>query len=318
VNSALVGVADLNVKIRGATATGRDTAALLDQRQQLIDKISAIVPVREVARDHGQIALYTAAGTVLLDGKPSTLGFTATGVVTPDMVAGTPPLSVLTVNGQPIATGPAGGRLGEGSLSALFDLRDRIAPAAQAQIDAVARDLIERFAQPGLDPTALPGAAGLFTDSDAPFAIGNEVGLAGRIRLNTAVQPESGGALWRLRDGLGAATQGPPGNASQLTAWSGALTALRTPVSGGFTAGPRQFADLASDLVSSVTVRRLTSETETSFATARADGLRSEMLRNGVDTDDEMQRLLQIEQAYAANARVIQTVDDMIQTILGI
>ena len=318
VNSALVGVADLNVKIRGATATGRDTAALLDQRQQLIDKISAIVPVREVARDHGQIALYTAAGTVLLDGKPSTLGFTATGVVTPDMVAGTPPLSVLTVNGQPIATGPAGGRLGEGSLSALFDLRDTIAPAAQAQIDAVARDLIERFAQPGLDPTALPGAAGLFTDSDAPFAIGNEVGLAGRIRLNTAVQPESGGALWRLRDGLGAATQGPPGNASQLTAWSGALTALRTPVSGGFTAGPRQFADLASDLVSSVTVRRLTSETETSFATARADGLRSEMLRNGVDTDDEMQRLLQIEQAYAANARVIQTVDDMIQTILGI
>ena len=41
-------------------------------------------------------------------------------------------------------------------------------------------------------------------------------------------------------------------------------------------------------------------------------------MRDGVDTDDEVQRLLQIEQAYAANARVIQTVDDMIQTILGI
>ena len=103
-----------------------------------------------------------------------------------------------------------------------------------------------------------------------------------------------------------------------MTAWSEALTSLRAPASGGFTAGARKFADLASELVSSVTVRRLTSDTAASFASARADALRTELLRNGVDTDDEMQRLLQIEQAYAANARVIQTVDDMIQTILGI
>ena len=318
VNSALSGVAEINLKIRAATVAGRDTTALMDQRQQLVDQIAGAVPLREVARDNGQIALFTMGGAVLLDGRPSVLGFSPTGFITPDMVAGTPPLSGLTVNGQSISTGPRGGRLGEGSLSALFDLRDTVTPNAQAQIDAIARDLIERFAAPGLDPTALPGAAGLFTDSGAAFAPADEVGLAGRIRLNTLVQPESGGALWRLRDGLGATAQGAPGYSGQLTAWSEALTALRAPASGGFTAGSRKFADLASELVSSVTVRRLTSETEASFASARADGLRSELMRDGVDTDDEVQRLLQIEQAYAANARVIQTVDDMIQTILGI
>ena len=317
-NSALSGVAEINVKIRVATVAGQDTTALMDRRQQLVDQISSMVPVREVARDNGQIALYTAAGTILLDGKPSVLGFDPAGVVTPDMTLGTSTLSGLSVNGQPISTSPAGGRLGEGSLTALFDLRDTIAPDAQAQIDAIARDLIERFETPGLDPTALPGAPGLFTDGGAEFVATDEVGLAGRISLNTLVQPESGGALWHLRDGLGAAVSGAPGYSGQLTAWSDALTSLRALVSGGFTAGARKFADLASELVSSVTVRRLSAETESSFAAARADGLRTQLMRNGVDTDDEVQRLLQIEQAYAANARVIQTMDDMIQTILGI
>ena len=40
--------------------------------------------------------------------------------------------------------------------------------------------------------------------------------------------------------------------------------------------------------------------------------------RNGVDTDDEMQKLLLIEQAYAANARVMQTLDELMQHLLGI
>ena len=43
-------------------------------------------------------------------------------------------------------------------------------------------------------------------------------------------------------------------------------------------------------------------------AAARSDALRSEMLRDGVDTDHELQDLMQVEQAYAANARVVKVV----------
>ena len=50
----------------------------------------------------------------------------------------------------------------------------------------------------------------------------------------------------------------------------------------------------------------------------RADSLKALELQGGVDTDHEMQQLLLIEQAYAANARVISTADDMIQTLLGL
>ena len=78
-NSALAGVAEINLKIRAATVAGRDTTALMDQRQQLVDQIAGAVPLREVARDNGQIALFTMGGAVLLDGRPSVLGFSPTG-----------------------------------------------------------------------------------------------------------------------------------------------------------------------------------------------------------------------------------------------
>ena len=39
-------------------------------------------------------------------------------------------------------------------------------------------------------------------------------------------------------------------------------------------------------------------------------------LAGGVDTDQELQKLLLIEQAYAANARVIQTADELIQLLI--
>jgi flagellar hook-associated protein 1 FlgK len=39
-------------------------------------------------------------------------------------------------------------------------------------------------------------------------------------------------------------------------------------------------------------------------------------MAEGVDSDAEMQRLLQYEQSYAANARVLVAVDEMINQIL--
>jgi flagellar hook-associated protein 1 FlgK len=227
-------------------------------------------------------------------------------------------LSGLTVNGQPLTTSPAGGRLGEGRLSALFDLRDRAAPEAQANLDAIARDLIERVTDPATDPTLAAGAPGLFTDRGAAFDPLDEVGLAGRIQLNTLVQPEAGGALWRLRDGLGAAAAGPGGFAERLTALAASLASARPQSSGGLSPGARTLSGLVSDIASAQSVQRLGAEASTAFATSRSETLRSALLEGGVDTDQEMQNLLLIEQAYAANARVIQSVDDMINILLGL
>ena len=316
VNAAMARVAEMNVEIREHLSSGRDPSAMMDQRQQLIDQIASVVPLREVPRDHGQIALFTTGGAVLVDGRAARFGFTSVGIVEADMTLASGGLSDLTLNGLPIATSGPYSTISGGTLAANFAVRDELGPAAQARLDAVARDLAERFA--AIDPTLPPGAPGLFTDAGAAFLPANETGLAQRLSLNAVADPQQGGALWRLRDGLGATVPGPAGNSARLSALQTALTTSRQPVSGDFLPGLRSFASLNADMLSGVGTARLSAETEASFSVARSESLRVQELQGGVDTDREMQDLLQIEKAYAANAKVIQTVDVMLDLLLGI
>lgn len=316
-NSALERVVNLNVQIRRGFGLGQDTSALQDQRQQTIDQIATIVPLRELPQDDGTVSLYTPSGAVLLNGTPAVFGFNASVAINPYVTTGSG-ASGLTINGRPVDTSGDRSVILGGTLGANFAVRDELAVGAQSQLDAVARDLVERFADSGLDATRVPGDAGLFTDGGAAFDPLNEVGLSQRIRVNTAVDPAQGGALWRLRDGVGATAPGPPGNTGLLTALRGVLIAQREPASGGFMAGQRSFATFSSDLLSSAASGRLTAESEATYARTRMETFAAMEAENGVDTDQEMQALLQIEQAYAANAKVMQMAGDMIQRLLEI
>jgi flagellar hook-associated protein 1 FlgK len=316
VNTALARIADLNKLITKGMGAKRDTSALLDQRQQVIDSISKVIPMREVPRAQGQVALFTTGGAVILDGTPGKLGFINAGVVVAGMSQSNATLSGLTLNGRPISTAAHDGAISGGSLAAQFEIRDTLGPAAQEKLDAVGRDLVERFENSGLDATRASGAAGLFTDGGTIFNTANEVGLAQRLTVNAAADPAQGGALWRLRDGLGATAQGAVGNSQLLKELQTALAASRTPASGGFISGARNFAGLANDLVSGVASARVIAENDSSFAAARLDTLQQAELEMGVDTDQELQSLLQIEQAYAANAKVISAVGEMMQKLL--
>ncbi|MBV1869153.1 MAG: flagellar hook-associated protein FlgK [Marinosulfonomonas sp.] len=316
-NENLVKIADFNYQIRLQIGAGNDGSGLMDQRQQLIDSLAAIVPFQEVPRDNGQIALYTPGGAILLDGKPAEVSFTAVGVIVPQMTQASGALSGLQINGQSISTASAG-PLSGGSLIELFAVRDVYATQAQSQLDGVARDLVERFENPAVDPTRSIGSPGLFTDAGGALNITNELGLAARLKINALVDPTDGGEIWRLRDGLGATAPGPVGNALIIQTMFDALGTPKIPASGGFSGVARSAVGLAGDLISQVNGDLRGAEANQSFAYAKHDALKAIELRSGVDTDQEMQQLLLVERAYSANARVISTVDDMIQTLLGI
>ncbi len=317
VNDTLARIADLNGQIRLLQGAGRDPSGLLDERQRLIDRVSEIIPIREVPREGGQVALFTPNGSALLDGRPAELGFTATGYIDPAMTIGSGALSGLTLNGRAVATAGDSAPLAGGSLAAQFAVRDDWAVTADAQIDALARDLIERFADPSVDPTLALGAPGLFTDAGAALDPAEEPGLAGRLALNALVDPDQAGTHWRLRDGLGAAAPGPVGEAGLLIAMSDALAADRTPVTGDW-ATPGDAAGLAAAFLSDVSARQQSAEADQTHAAFLVEGYLRDERALGVDTDQEMQKLLLIEQAYAANARVMQTADDMIARLLEI
>ena len=315
-NSALAQVQKLNVQITAAQSTKADTASLQDQRQVLVDEINAMVPVKVAARDHGQIALYSEAGAILLDGPAARLNFSVATETMPHMTVDNGLLSGLQINGMPVRTDSATGALTGGTLAAQFQIRDELAVSAQADLDALARDLVERFAEPGLDPTALPGAPGLFTDRGTAFDPVDEIGLALRLQLNSLVDPAQAGDSWKLRDGLGAASPGDPGDARLLRAFAAAMTQTRATGSGRFGTGSMTAAGVSDALLSRSAQASSLADRSLSLAAASRTELTRIELAQGVDTDAELQALLLIEQAYAANARVIETVDDMMQTLL--
>lgn len=316
-NDSLVQIDRLNAAVVAQRAAGRDASGLMDQRQALVDRVAGIVPVREVARENDQIALFTTGGAILLEGNPVIIGFSPVGVITADMAVGSGALSGLTINGFAVASGNDG-VLGGGTLGAKFTIRDDLAPGLQSAFDALARDLMARFADPAVDPTLAPGAPGLFTDGGGAFDPLLEAGLAGRLVINAAADPAQGGQLWRLRDGLGAAAQGNAGDATLLSAMTGALQTARVPSSGSFTGAARSAAGLSADVLSQVAGARQKADFQTAYTTARQSAMAELQLADGVDTDTEMQTLLLVEQAYSANARVIQTIDSLIQSLIGL
>lgn len=316
VNANLKIVEDLNQKIQDISGSGGNVNALLDQRQKAVDEINKIVPVNIAQRDRGQIALFTDGGAILLDGKAATLGFNLTGETKPHMTVQNNLLSGLEINGIPVpTTGPTSAIRG-GSLAAQFEVRDVLSVQAQGDLDAVARDLIERFEAAGLDSTVPAGQPGLFTDNGNAFSAAAPAGLAGRIEVNAAIDPDRGGNTWKLRDGLGATTPGELGDARQLKAFEAALTGKRAQPDDRFGTGSLSAAGITAALLSKVASENNTASKALSYASAnKAETTRVEN-ENGVNTNAEVQNLILVEKAYAANARVIQVVNDLMDSLL--
>jgi flagellar hook-associated protein 1 FlgK len=322
VNDSLGKIARLNRQIQIFASSGRDTASLIDQRERLIDRVASIVPIREHARADGVVELTTAQGLTLADTRAREIQFTPSPIITAPMRydGGAGALSGLTLNGVDITPGGPGSQaIAGGALAGQFAIRDDIAPQVSDRADALAADLIGRLAASGVDPTLAPGAPGLFTDNGAAYDPLTLTGLAGRIQLNAAVDPDAGGDPALIRDGLGATAPGPVTNGDLPRALLDALTATGSvTMVPGLPAG-LSFAGAAAGLVELTAFNRVSTEvnvaafssTRETLASAEADAI-------GVNSDVELQALIQIEQAFAANVQVIQTASRMLDELLEI
>lgn len=326
-NTSLRMIEQLNDDIQIVRSRGQDALGLIDQRQVIVDRIATIVPIRELDRPNGAIALMTTRGAMLVDGPAAQFGFSSATYVVPEMTLASGALSGLTRNGVSVDPANGIGKLVGGSLGAAFFLRDNALVSVQAGLDSVARDLISRFQNPATDPTLAIGDAGLFTDGSAaitPPAIGaavgsfdpaNTVGISGRIAVNVNVDPARGGDLSRLRDGLHRVAPLAVGDAQQIERWMDTLAAPSALSTGG---SALSAAGHMSRLASGIGTTRLSADDSVSFATARWSTLREAELAGGVDSDAEMTMLMRVEQAYAANARVIQTIQAMFDKLMEI
>ncbi len=311
VNAAVKRIEGLNREIEAAQATGQDATGLEDERQRQVDIVNRIVPIRS-SPDRGPGRLMSAAGGgVLADTNGVPLAFETTAATD-----GTGPMGGLRL-GPSDATPPGSALLGGGSLEALFRARDAFAPDMASKLDAAAADFVTRFQDlPGW--TAAVSGEGLFVDGSAGYLAAGAptAGLAGRIAVNADLDPAAGGNPALIAGGAFGGRTDPADAASYPALLREAMQAR--PADGATPARQSATAAIAA-LGAGAEAAAARAETEAGFARGAAAALRdTEIGRQGVDTDAELRDLLVIERAYAANARVLQAVDDMMRRLLEI
>ena len=321
-NDLLASFKQANDEVVQGTRSGADVNDALDQRDSLLKKISEYVSVSVVKREGNDFALYTGQGVTLFETVPRSVTFEPLTSYSPG-VAG----NAIRVDGVPIIGGDGANTDSVGTLAAMVQMRDDISSELQSQLDEIARGLIATFAESDQSGGGGPDLAGLFTHTGGPAipAAGTlSPGLGLTISVNAAFDPAVGGNPELLRDG-GANGAAYVGNTTGGSAYSTRLInyvesmsdPLPTDIAAGI-AGTYSVSGYAESSLGWLESLRKT-------ATEAADGKSAlyERLENalqsstGVNIDEEMAILIDLEQAYEASSRIIRAVDEMLQSLLA-
>ncbi|MBX3174796.1 MAG: flagellar hook-associated protein FlgK [Gemmatimonadaceae bacterium] len=296
VNQLTTSIAAINKQIVPMESGGNTANDLRDERDRLLDELGTLVPITVIDRADG-------GNQVMLGGRPLVDGVFTNAL---ELTVTIPQEIRIAGETSPVRT--MGGKLG-----ALVELANVDIAGTRAELDALAAALItdvNALHTTGWSPTA--GVSGNWdpllgpTGSGISFFDADPTALsAGGIRLSAEVAADAGAiaasatlqatgdnavalAIGELRDGSPSAVSGSFGGAFQRI--------IATIAGAGRAAG-----DAAT-----------VSNTLLAQSSARRDSV------TGVSTDEELMRLMRHQQAYAAAAKVVQTVDEMMETLISL
>jgi flagellar hook-associated protein 1 FlgK len=325
VNTLLAQFATVNAEIVKGTRQGADVTDYLDHRDQILAGIAEEVGVRTVTRADNDMAVFTDSGVTLFDVRPRAVGFDRTLQFMPTTSG-----NAVYIDGVPVAGGAGPMLAGSGRLTGLVAVRDGVAVTYQNQLDEIARGLIQAFAESDQSATpTLPDAPGLFTYAGAPaMPPGGSVltGLAGTIRVSASVDPAQGGNAARLRDG------GISGNPAYLYNAAGAsaytqrleelLERLNAPMAfdAAAQAAPSgTVVGFAASSVSWLQEARKSADADNEYKATLKDRASEALSKaTGVNLDEEMAMLLELERSYQASTKLVSTIDNMLGALLQV
>ncbi len=327
INQLLSQFDTVNTAIVKGTIAGDDVTDYLDQRDGIVSKLSQEIGVSVTLRANGDAALYTDSGLPLFDKTARKVSFTPTNVYT----AGTTGNAVF-IDGVAVTGAASVMPLQSGKIAGLAQLRDKAAVTYQDQLDEVARGLINDFKESDQGPPpTLPDRPGLFTYPGFPVmppAATVLVGLAGTISVAASVDPSAvpAGNPNLLRDG---GIGGPPANyIYNPTGMPGYSTRLQQlvdsldvpqPFDPSTLINPNgSVIDFASSSASWIEQQAKSVNASVQYQNTLLDRSNTALSNvNGVNMDDEMSFMLQVERTYTASSKLITAVDGMINNLLA-
>jgi len=337
INGALATIGRLSDQIMAAHTAGKSTADYENQRDAALSSLSGMVGVRSLEQANGDLLVTTTNGLPLpTHGGAGPLATSSANVGANSYYPGgsIPPI---TMNGVDVTVALTGGTLG-----ANITLRDQTLPGYQAQLDEFSETLSNRFAQQGL--TLFTDPTGTVPVPTGPPTQSGYIGYANIIQVNPAVaaQPSlvrdgtdviagspTGASAFTpnapggpagfntliqrvLSYSLGAQAQpGVPQPPPSVTGLGPAGT-LAAPYAAPSDLGGFATAFIAAQANDSGNASALLG-TEQAVQTTLSSNLQSE---DGVSLDKQMSNMVVLQNAYAANAKVIAAVQSMWSQLL--
>ncbi|WP_439542361.1 flagellar hook-associated protein FlgK [Hyphomicrobium sp.] len=324
INSLVQQFQGVNSQIVKGTVTGADVTDYMDQRDELLAKLSNEIGIRTLSRADNDMAIYTDSGVTLFDRSPRTVTFQRT----PNLTPGTPGNSVF-IDGVPVTGANATMPLQSGRIVGLVQARDDISLSYEAQLDEMARVLVTAFAESD-QVGGGPDVPGLFTYSGATDVPPDGVlisGLASRLRVNANVDPDAGGLATRLRDG---AISDPLNtdylyNTTGAASYSDRIDELLTKMNTAYAYDPAAKLSASGTLsnFASISVgwlqegRKVADDSYQYQSTLYNRSFEAFSRTTGVNLDEELSLMLEIERSFQTSSKLISVIDSMYSALLG-
>ncbi|MDI2097866.1 flagellar hook-associated protein FlgK [Ruicaihuangia caeni] len=287
VNTAAAQVSDLNAQIRKNLAAGTSPNELIDQRAQLIERIAAITGAESRPAADGTVEVLVAGNPLVSADRTYPLALTGDYVlggaaVTLGWERGGAPVGLEAgeLAGTLAALAPATAGGTGGLIAETAETYNRLATALAAQVNAVH--------QTGESVTGASGLDFFSLDAAAPPALGLGVAATGVADIAVAA----------------------PGAGSLDGSIADAIAQLRN--------GPGSVDATWSTFVTGTAVASRSAKQQSTLSALALDAARDQQASvGGVDPDEETLNLMMYQTAYQGAARVISTIDEMLDTLIN-
>ncbi len=311
VNQIAGQVADLNGRILTAEAGGNEASDLRDQRDRYIDQLSTMVGARSEPQRDGSVSVIVGNSTLVNGSSARPLKIVADPPTPPPAITPADMPFKITLGNSPDRLAPLGGEV-----KAMLDVINTEVPTMRSRLDALASSIVSSVNAVHntgyvFNGNTIPGAAaGDFFNAGAPL----DPVRASNFRLADAIAADPGNIA------VSTDPLAPLDNNVALN-----LAALRNSTDSVSFVGPQgqtETAGFLSFFRTTVTglglsVRAATDDASVyGILTDQADTRRQSV--SGVSTDEELVQMMRIQQSYSAATKLIQTADEMLQTLLDL
>jgi len=295
INSVSKSIADLNNDIAIAQATGTNASSLIDARDQKIDALASLVAVQVVEQPDG------TRSVSLRDGQPLVVGARSSSLSVQANPDGSQTLKLaFAAESFTITSTRLGGQLGgldDYERDVLNPLRQSVSDLAGSVADKVNTQLAAGYTMTGATPTPAPPNGPLFT-FDAS-------GSSGVLRVVDGVL---------AADLAFSSDPTKPGNSDNLLK---VIDVKNLSVTVG-TLGSVRMGDANTQMVGRLAMQ--SQQNQASLATAETVRNQSEeswKSTSGVNQDEEAVSLMQYQQMYQANLKVIAVANQLFDSTLA-